>query len=1149
MGVLYMYDYNKPVTTYTHLHCHTSFSLLDGIGKPEDNAKRAAEVGMQSLSITDHGTCAGHYEFQKACDKHGIKPILGNEFYFVEDINRKGVTDEEAEGMSTAEVKEETRRRMSNPHLILLAENDIGLQNLYHLNYIANKDGFYGKPRIDINALRQHHEGIIATTTCIISPYAKYYFTGQTDKMNNLFEQMYDIFGRDNYFVEMHPHEKFSYRDEDGDRHAQREYNFAMVEMFRKKYDIRCILANDAHYPDKARQEAHAFMVKLNTNGKYDETSCKNLYIATEDEMRQFWHDNGHSQSIDDYYLDEAIETTKEIASRCNARVDDETLKEPQFTTPDGYKDNKTYMVELLQQGFQDKVNKDLIPKDKIDEYFDRVQSELQVIDNAGYLDYFLITRDFCHWALSNDILMSPGRGSAAGSLLCWLLGITHLDPVKYDLFFERFLNPQRLKAPDIDNDFQDDRRNEVKQYVTDKWGYSNVASCAIYSRYTANTLFREVCKAFEIPHAEANKIAKTISGHVSLNKSIATISDIAKENVEVNNFLGKLNDTDQQRFLMLLDTVIGNPKNLGVSAGGIIVSSEPLYETMPLRKASNEDLMVTEWQIPELGDVKFLKIDMLGISTLSHVNRIAERVGMTMDDIYKLPLSKADCLTKEDEHWYDKAYELLNNGETQGVFQFGGANITRCLQNIHPSTLEDIAAATAIYRPGVIQMGATEAYIRRRNGEEEAANNIHPMFDDILAPTEYIMIYQEQFIQMFNRLGLDFGKADILRRYAEALDKDKCNDYLQEHLYSNPDAMVLSVEDTKKVAAILIDNCGYLFNKSHAISYSILSYWTAYMKARYPELFCEIMINHHIGDFDNLAIDLSMTSRLLDNPPISLGNINTFSADFKVTKDQITIGMKNIKGLGDSVMKKILRHRPQNGWQTFEEFIISNDTHKIIPYSKLQLLIRLGMFDNINFSQHIYKPISRKPLCTFVEVLATFSDSLVKEKKVFYKNVLKSEFDKQPIDNLLTPDSFQHIFKYFDIEFDDYSELETINFELEHIGFRISIDEERLNMAKDKMDGMEVQHISYYEDNSKDYFYGTIMSVEELKTKKGKPYVNVRMDDGSSFRIWHNKLVYLRDRLIPSTACAVKLSADGFGRSLAWDKYSFLGQEDILKL
>jgi DNA polymerase-3 subunit alpha len=1138
------------IDTFTHLHCHTSFSLLDGIGKPEDNAKRASSIGQQALAITDHGTCAGHYEFQKACDKYGVKPILGNEFYFVEDMNVKGVTDEEKESLSKEQLKELQRLRSANPHLILLAETDEGLKNIYHLNYLANKEGFYGKPRIDINALREHNAGIIATTTCIISPYAKYYFNGQTDKMSELFEGMYEIFGKDRYFVELHPHEKFSYRDDGTDRHAQREYNFAMVEMFRNNYDIRCILANDAHYPDKPRSEAHKFMLKVNTNGKYDETSCSNLYIASEEEMREFWHNNGHSQKIDNKILDEAIETTKEIASRCNARIDDETLKEPQFTTPNSFENNKEYIVSLLEEGFRDKISKDLIPENRMEEYFDRIKSELDVIDSRGYVDYFLITRDFCNWALDNEILMSPGRGSASGSLLCWLLGITHLDPVKYDLFFERFLNPHRLKAPDIDNDFQDDRRNEVKDYVTKKWGYSNVASCAIYSRYTANTLFREVCKSFDVGFNESNKIAKTISGHVSLNKDIATIEEIASENAEVQNFLNKFSDEDRQRFLMLLDTVIGNPKNLGVSAGGIIVSSEPLYETMPLRKASNEDLMVTEWQIPELGDVKFLKIDMLGISTLSHINKIAERVGMTLDDIYKIPLSKDDCLTEEDKEWYDKSYELLNRGETQGVFQFGGANITRCLQNIHPSTLEDIAAATAIYRPGVIQMGATEAYIRRRNGEEESVNDIHPMFDDILGPTEYIMIYQEQFIQMFNRLGLDFGKADILRRYAEALDKKKCNDYLKENLYSNPDAMVLPLKETKRVAAILIDNCGYLFNKSHAISYSILSYWTAYMKARYPELFCEIMLNHHVGDFDNLAIDLSMTSRLLDSPKISMGDINTFSKDFKVTKDQLTIGMKNLKGIGDSVINKLERCRPKNGWNTFEEFIVSNNIQKMIPYSGLTILIRMGLFDGINFSDSLPKSFSRKFLCDVVEIMSKVSDMLVRDKKVFFEEVVGTDDHKTPIEDIMSGDNLQKIVSYFELNpNDDFEENDVINYEIEKIGFRVSVDEEKLNIAKSKIDSMEVPHISYYDDESKEYHWGVIMSVEELKTKKGKPYVNVRMDDGSSFRIWHNKLVYLRDKLVPSTTCVVKLQADGFGRSLSWDKYSFLGQEDILNI
>jgi DNA polymerase III subunit alpha len=1138
---------NKKVSTFTHLHCHTSFSLLDGIGKPEDNARRAAEIGQQALAITDHGTCAGHYEFQKACDKYGVKPILGNEFYFVEDHKLKGLTDKEKEELSKEQIEELQRHRQTKPHLILLAETDEGLKNIYHLNYLANKDGFYGKPRIDLDLLREHNEGIIATTTCIISPYAKYFFRGQTDKMTSLFEDMYDIFGKDRYFVELHPHEKFSFDDQD--RHVQREYNFAMVEMFRKKYDIRCILANDAHYPDKARSEAHSFMFNINTNGKYDETSCKNLYIASEEDMRRFWKENGHSQVIEDSILDEAIETTKEIASRCHARVDDQTLKEPHFTTPKKYKSNKLYMVKLLKDGFQDKVAKGIIPEERVDEYFDRLQSELEMIEEKGYIDYFLITRDFCNWALKNDIMMSPGRGSASGSLLCWLLGITHLDPVKYDLFFERFLNPHRLKAPDIDNDFQDDRRNEVKDYVVSKWGDANVASCAIYSRYTANTLFREVCKAFEVDFALSNKIAKTISGHVSLNKDVATISEIASENKDVQKFLSEFSSEDKERFLLLLDTVIGNPKNLGVSAGGVIISSDPLYELLPLRRSPNDELMTTEWQIPELGDVKFLKIDMLGISTLTHIKKIAERAGMSMEEIYSLPLDREKCETEEEIKWFDKAYELLNLGETQGIFQFGGANITRCLQNIHPVKLEDIAAATAIYRPGVIQMGATESYLRRRNSEEEAVNDIHPLFDDILAPTEYIMIYQEQFIQMFNRLGLDFGKADILRRYAEALDKKKCQQYLEDHLYSSPELLALDLESTKKVADILIDNCGYLFNKSHAISYSILSYWTAYMKGRFPELFCETMINHHIGDFDNLAIDLSMASRLLGNPKISFGSINNFEKEFKVSKDGILIGLSNVKGLGEAVINRIKSFKPTAGWNNFEQFICTNLAAKMLSANNLKILIQLGMFDDMDFSRDIGK-MSKKALCECVDIIYRLFEETQKNRKVIYGNLWGIEDPKYPVDELLHGEKGRKLLEFFEVDVEEeYTEKEIMDFELQYIGFRLTIDEKVLKDALEKVESLDLPNIKFYDEENKDYHWGIIRSVEKLTTKKGKPYVNVRMDDGSSFRIWHNKLVYLEEDLIPSTVCLVKLQSDTFGRSLSWDKYSFLGQKDIMKL
>ena len=1126
---------SKKITTYCHTHLHTSFgSLLDAVGKPADYMKQAAELGQQAVAVTEHGSMASAYEFQTQGDKYGIKTIIGNEMYCVEDRFRKGVTEAEKEGLTPTEVREENRKRLKAPHLLLLAETDEGLQNLYRLNYYANNEGFYGKPRIDLNLLAKYSKGLIATTTCVISNMARYFQNKEIDKMTGFFDDMAGIFGPDNLFIEVHPH----------DLDIQLEYQQVLIELFRKQYDgFKCVMANDVHYVRKEHNDTHSFLWRLNTNGRIDEAGVSTLYMASEDEMRELWHKNGYADIIGDEYLEEAIESTKVIANRCNARLDVKTLKEPKFDVPTGYKGSKEYILHLLQRGMEEKVRNNLIPEKDVPKYVDRLKDELELISDKGYLDYFLITNDFTQWAYENDILMSPGRGSAGGSLVCWLLGITHLDPIKYDLFFERFMNPERIKEPDIDNDFQDSRRPDVKNYVASKWGEANIASVAAYSRYSVNTLFRDLAKDKGIDYKLSNKIAKTISGHISLNKELTSFTELMNSNTDVKKFIQSLDKKEAQDFVTTIDTLIGNVRNQTIAGGGVIISSKPLYDVMPLRKSKEGDL-ITEWQIDELAKMKFLKIDMLGLSTLSILKEVMEKVNVTIEELYKMPLDR-ELLSEEEQKYYDTAYELLRNGETYGVFQFGGSNITRCLQRMIPQNVEDIAAVNAIYRPGVIKMGALDSFLRRRNGEEESKNNHHKLFDDILAPTENIMIYQEQFIQMFNRLGLNFGQGDILRKIAESLDHKKCNEYLEENLYSHPEKLVLSLKETKAVAKKLIDNAGYLFNKSHAIGYSILAYWTIYFKAKYPAEFAEVILNHHLGEHDEIALGLTMSRRLLGEPKVTLGDINNFSKNFQVTKEEIKVGLKNVKGLGDSVLNKL--HTSSLGWKDFTAFYIENIEGKMIPHNGMQKLIRLGLFDGFAFCG---KTFTRKSLCEITDIYNT----LALQSKKNFKILMDKIFDDEEItfEELFVEDKIVKLIDSFKVDVtEEYVEKELIDFELEYIGFRISENQERIEYITNVVNNLEIKHISEYDDDEEDLslFWTKISTVEMLTTKKGKPYANVRAEDGSSFRIWHNKLQYCEEDLVPGKIIAVKLTSDNFGRQLAWDRYSLLNEDNILKL
>ena len=1125
------------VDTFTHLHLHTTYSMLDGVGKAKDYAQRCAELGMQACAITDHGTMAGLFEFYTEMTKVGVKPILGNEMYAVEDMYQRGLTESEREGLTATEVREKNKLRLRSPHLLLLAENDIGLKNLFRLNYYANTEGYYGKPRIDLDLLEKYSEGIIATTTCVISNMARYLQAKQTDKMTAWFDRMLGIFGEDNLFIELHPH----------DLDIQKDYNVALIELFRKKYEnVKCVLANDVHVVLKQHDKVHDFLWRMNTDGKFDEAGVHTLYLANEEEMRALWYDNGYGDLIADEYLEEAIESTKHIASRCNAKLDMETLKEPKFETPDGFEDNREYIVHQLKKGMQEKLEAGQIKEEDIPEYTTALKKELDLVADKGYIDYFLITQDFCKFAYDNDILMSPGRGSASGALLCWLLGITHLNPIKYNLFFERFMNPTRIKEPDIDNDFSDKDREKVKEYVASKWGDANIASVCAYARYSANTLFRDLAKDKELPFQESNKIAKTISGHISLNKDMASFSEIMNDKPEVRKFVQEMDKDEADDFVETIDVLNGNARNQTIAAGGVIISSSPLYDMMPLRK-TKDDVLVTEWQIDELAKMKFLKIDMLGISTLSVLKDVMDKVGMNIADLYNMPLDR-EVLSEEEQVYYDKAFQLLCDGQTFGVFQFAGSNITRVLQQSRPKTIEDIAAVNAIYRPGVIKMGALDAFIRRKNGQEDPTNDHHPMFEEILEPTQGIMIYQEQFIQMFSMLGLSFGEGDILRKTAESLDKKKCNAYLEEHLYSSPEKLILSLEETKKVADKLIENAGYLFNKSHAISYSILAYWTSYFKAKYPAEFIEVLCNHSADDHDEIALCLSMARDLLDNPEITLGNINNFSLDFKVTKDEFMVGLLGVKGLGKTVLNKIKNHMPSaGGWLDYTEFLQDNFQHKMVSANDLKMLISLGLFDGLVFCGRDY---TRKALVDITDIYYNLFNLPKRDLKKICEKVFDD--DSLTLKDLIRSDRLESLIKVFNINTEEeYNEVEVITNELEYVGFRVTENRERWEQMTSVVKEMGVTHISDFDDDaeSHDHVWLTVRTVEMLKTKKGKPYANVRADDGSSFRVWHNKLQYHTDDLIPGKVLIVKLNADTFGRSIAWDRGALVGEEKILEL
>jgi DNA polymerase III subunit alpha len=1114
------------VDTFTHLHVHSCASMMDGVQKPQDIAERAKELGMEAIALTDHGTLRGLYEFQQECDKVGVKPILGNEMYIVDDMHATNLSDEDKKGKSKEELKEIQRSRMRTAHLILLAENQKGLENLYTLNYHANRNGFYYRPRIDLDLLEQHSEGLIATTTCIISRIAKHFLNGEENLAINHFERMLDIFGKDNYFAEVHPHEL----------DIQVNYNEFVIDNFVKKYGIEPIIANDAHYSRQLDNEAHKFLLSITTDDMIP--GCKNLYIAGEDDMRKFWKENGHEERMGSKVLDQAFETTKHIAERCHARVDMDSQKAPEYDTPKGYDNNEQFIIKLMQDKFVEKLEKGIIPVDRKEEYMDRLKHEFNVIKQKGFLDYFLIVRDFIKWSKDNDILVGPGRGSATGSLLSWLLEIIEVDPVKYGLSFERFLNPERDKEPDIDTDLQDDKRKAVREYIGERWGEDNIAPIAAYSRYSSNSLFREVCKNLDYPFQEVNDIAKHIQTRDTSDEltSLKSFTDNLKDVEKLRTFVYSKPEEDRAKMVHLISAIEGNYRNLTTAAAGTIVSSKPLYTMMPLRRGKEDDTgknpIVTEWDGRELTESKYLKIDMLGIATLTIIKKVMDRVGMTIQELYDMPVDTHELADDDEKEKaiYEKCYDEFRKGHTESIFQLEGGGITELTKSVGPTTILDLAAIGALYRPGTMALNYHNMYADRKNGRKKSTNEVHKAFEDILESTFGLNVYQEQTINIINRLGLNYGEADLMRKYMQEYNQEKIQ-YYRDKILDRPDSeLFLPRKETEEVIDKVIDQAGYQFNLSHALGYAIIGFWTMYCKIKFPKEYCEEVLNEQMSRKpDALPVYISMTSNMFPDVEIDTGDINNPRERFEIKDGKLMFPVTLIKGIGKNVMNKLSKNEKK--YSSFKNFYLDCIETKLMSDKNVANLIRMGYFSKIPFTKGF--DINRRCLLACHEMLAFVCKASKRDRDELFKKLkiekFEEVFDKKIMDKLLKGIEESITMK-------DFDDRELAILESEIIGFRINSSSEFVDAIK----GMGVFPVTDYEDKHTPV-WGKITHIQEKKTKNGNQYGVVKITDGEtsiSFKMWSNNLKKFGGMLINGNVVVVNLSRDKFGYTLATDKY-----------
>ncbi len=951
---------NITPANYVHLHNHTHYSLLDGLQKIEPMLDYVKAMGMNSIAITDHGTLSGAVDFYKAAKAKGIKPIIGMETYVA----------------ARTHTQKEAGHDKPNFHLILLAMNNQGYKNLMRLSTIANLDGYYYKPRIDHDLLEKYNEGLIVLSGCIGGEVGDAIRQGQYDQAVQIATWYKSILG-DRYYIEVQDHGHPDHRalwDE------QVRVNKGLFKLA-KELDIKCVVTCDAHYLKHEDQEAHEILLCVQTGSFLDETSrmsLKNfeLHVTDPNEIIERWQKE-HP---------DVITNTGDIAERCNIELELGKILIPKFPLPEGQTEKEVLDFGVYQGlawrygGKTEKEAKSLtveqaqatLPK----HILDRTIYELGVIDQMGFNGYFLIISDFIGWGKNEGIVFGPGRGSAAGSIIAYALRITELDPMAYDLLFERFLNPDRISMPDIDIDIQDTRRDEVIQYCVRKYGKERVANIVTFGKMAARNAVRDVARVLRVPYAEADRLSKMIpppvqGRHIPLKVSLVENADLKREN-----------DTNPQsaQVFDLATKLEGTIRNHGVHAAGVVIAPSDIVDYAPLEMAQ-KGVIATQYSMVPVEELGLLKMDFLGLSNLTIIKntlRIIKRVYDVDIDVNTIPLDDA------------KAYELFQRGETTGVFQLESAGMKRYLKELKPSNFNDIIAMVALYRPGPMQF--IESFIKRKHGEEEITY-LHPGMENSLKSTYGILVYQEQFMQISKEwCGFTGGQADTLRK---AVGKKKI-DLMRKVKVDFVDGAVAHSGATKEVAEKFWDQleefANYCFNKSHAACYGLIAYQTAYLKAHYPAAFMAALMTSDYDDTDRLAIEISecKSMGLTVMPP----DVNESFLEFSVVpgENKIRFGMNAIKNVGTAAVEEIIRARDTGGpFAALEDFFTKVNAHTV-NRKAVESLIKAGAFERFG---------ERGTLLHNIDTLLTFA--VKKQKEIasgqtdLFGNAIEQEQDYVP--------------------------------------------------------------------------------------------------------------------------------------------------------
>ena len=881
---------------FVHLHLHTEYSLLDGACRIGTLVKRAKELGMHSLAITDHGVMYGVIDFYKACKKEGIKPILGCEVYTAP----RSMKDKDP------------RQDAEQGHLILLAKDNNGYRNLMKLVSLGFTDGFYYKPRIDYELLKEYHEGLIALSACLGGDIPQKLINGDYEGAKNLAVKLNSIMGDGNFYLEL----QYNGLSE------QIIVNEGLVKISQET-GIPLIATNDVHYVYREDAKAQDILICIQTAKTLNDPDrmqfeSDELYLKSPQEM---WE---HFKAYP-----EALQNTVRVAEQCNVEIKFGELHLPKYDVPEG-KDSFEYLREQCVKGFKERYGDDMTQ-------FQRLEYELSVIKQMGYVDYFLIVWDFIKYARDNNIMVGPGRGSAAGSMVAYCLGITKVDPIKYNLLFERFLNPERISMPDIDIDFCYERRQEVIDYVIRKYGEDRVAQIITFGTMAARAAVRDVGRVLGMPYNEVDRVAKLIP--MMQGKHI-TIEDA----LEMSPELKMLYDSEPKirELLNTAMTLEGMPRHASTHAAGVVISSEPITNFVPLY--CNDDLISTQFPMTTLEELGMLKMDFLGLRTITVIKDTVELIrknrGIDID---------IDNINYEDKN----VYEMIGRGETAGVFQLESQGMTAFMKELKPSCLEDIIAGISLYRPG--PMDQIPRYLKYKNNPQ-SITYATPKLEPILNVTYGCMVYQEQVMQIFRDLaGYSLGRSDLVRRAMSKKKKDVMDAERKNFVYGLTDdegniiipgavRNGVSEEAANMLFDEMMDFASYAFNKSHAAAYAYVGYQTAWLKYYYPVEFMAALLNSFMGSLGKVSQYVmecrKMGIKVL--PP----DINESEGSFSVTNGAIRFGLFAVKHVGASVVHNIIEERKNNGpFKSFVDFCERLDG-KELNKRTVESLIKCGAFD-----------------------------------------------------------------------------------------------------------------------------------------------------------------------------------------------------------